>query len=195
MPGQDKFRASMKDHGIPEDVIGQVNAGYEEMTNKSPKIVHAEFFKRATDLFDELVPPDTANRFYEWNACCKNGSRYKASKAFYARYKDLPLKEKLEKIPDVPYMGKPVLNDDGTITIHAVSFWENGKFVCACPNFHGSGLTAPVSRTYCRCCGGHFKYHYQIMLGVKLNVLEVVSSPLDSEGKNPCVFRMEIVSK
>ncbi len=195
MPSQDKFRASMKDHGIPEDVIKKVNEGFEDMTNKSPKIVHAKFFKRATDLFDELVPADLTARFYEWNACCKNGSRYKASKAFYAANKDLPLAEKLKKIPDVPNMGKPVLNDDGTITVHAVYFWENGKFVCACPNFHNAGLDEPVSKTYCHCCAGHFQYHYQIMLGVKLNVREIVSSPLDSDGKNPCVILMEIAGK
>lgn len=92
-------------------------------------------------------------------------------------------------------MGKPVLNDDGTITVHAVSFWENGQYVCACPNFHGAGLNQPVSKTYCFCCGGHFKHHYQIMLGVKLNVREILSSPLDSDGKHPCVLLMEIIDK
>lgn len=43
------------------------------------------------------------------------------------------------------------------------------------------------------CCAGHFKYHYEIMLGVKLKTLEVLSSPLDSDGENPCIIKYEII--
>ena len=49
-----------------------------------------------------------------------------------------------------------------------------------------------VSQNFCFCCTGHFKHHYEIMLGVKLKTLEIVSSPLDSNGKNPCVIKFEI---
>lgn len=34
---------------------------------------------------------------------------------------------------------------------------------------------------------GHFKFHYEIMLNCKLATAEIVSSPLDSNGENPCV--------
>lgn len=50
-----------------------------------------------------------------------------------------------------------------------------------------------VSRNYCVCCAGHFKHHYEIMLGVKLKTIEIVSSPLDSNGENPCVIKFAIV--
>ena len=33
------------------------------------------------------------------------------------------------------------------------------------------------------------KYHYEIMLGVKLKTLEIESSPLDSKGIIPCVIK------
>ncbi|WP_312106083.1 hypothetical protein [Lachnoclostridium sp.] len=67
------------------------------------------------------------------------------------------------------------------------------RFACACSNFNKLKRDYPVSKTYCFCCGGHFKYHYEIMLGVNLRVKEVVTSPLDSNGMNSCVFTFDIV--
>ena len=50
-----------------------------------------------------------------------------------------------------------------------------------------------IPREYCYCCGGHFKYHYEIMRGVNLELLEIVSSPHDTQGEEPCVFKYQIV--
>ena len=66
-----------------------------------------------------------------------------------------------------------MLNEDGTITIHAVTYRLGEKFACACPNYNRLKRDYPVSRTYCLCCAGHFRYHYEIMLGVKLRLLSV----------------------
>ena len=90
-------------------------------------------------------------------------------------------------------MGRPIRNEDGTITIHAVYYSDGEKFLCACPNYNGVKRDYGVSRNYCFCCAGHFKYHYEIMLGVKLKTLEVVSSPLDSDGKNPCIMKYAVL--
>ncbi len=49
-----------------------------------------------------------------------------------------------------------------------------------------------MPREYCFCCGGHFKYHYEIMLGVKLGLIEIVSSPYDINGTKPCAFKYKI---
>lgn len=116
-------------------------------------------------------------------------------KAFAKKNENLSLEEKLELIKDVPYMGRAVKNEDGTITIHAVYYSDSGKFLCACSNYNGVKRDYSVSRNYCFCCAGHFKYHYEIMLGVKLKTLEVVSSPLDSDGKNPCIIKYAILKK
>lgn len=35
-------------------------------------------------------------------------------------------------------------------------------------------LDHPVSKTYCYCCAEHFRFHYQIALGIKLQTKEVV---------------------
>lgn len=60
-------------------------------------------------------------------------------------------------------------------------------------NFNGLKYDYSVSRNYCFCCAEHFKHHYEIMLGVKLKTLEITSSPLDSNGKNPCVIKYAII--
>lgn len=90
-------------------------------------------------------------------------------------------------------MGKPLRNEDGTITVNAVSYSNGEKYLCACSNFNWIVYSDSVAKEYCFCCAGHFKYHYEIMLGVKLKTLEITSSPLDSDGKNPCVIKFAII--
>ncbi|MGN0618397.1 MAG: hypothetical protein ACI4J7_05185, partial [Ruminiclostridium sp.] len=120
-------------------------------------------------------------------------AREKASKAFARENAGLPLEEKLEKIKAVPFMGEPLLNTDGTITVRTVSYYDGEKYLCACPNFNGVKRDYSVSRNYCFCCAGHFKHHYEIMLGLKLNTAEIISSPLDSGGEKPCIIRFEVL--
>jgi hypothetical protein len=57
---------------------------------------------------------------------------------------------------------------------------------------YGVELKEPVSITYCYCCAGHFRHHYQNALGIKLKTKKVISSVLNSLGKKPCQFVYEI---
>lgn len=189
MPSPEKFRRSLAAAGISPETILRIETGYEDVCDKAPKKKRAAFFRNALEVLTDRMDPEILQRLMESNACCKSGAREKASKAFARENAAQSLAEKLEKIASVPYMGHPILNSDGTITLHAVSWMDAGKYRCACSQFNGVKLTEPVSRNYCFCCAGHFKYHYEIMLGVKLRTVEVVSSPLASLGKDPCVIR------
>ena len=140
----------------------------------------------------EQMPLPQLQEVFEWNACCKGGAREKASKVFAKENEQLSITERLEKIKDVPFMGQPFMNEDGTITVNAVSYYDGEKFLCACSNFNKLKYDYSVSKNYCFCCAGHFKHHYEIMLGVKLHTVEIISSPLDSSGKNPCVIKFAI---
>ncbi len=180
---------------VDEEVIAQINEGFEGIVSKTPKKIKAQYFKRAIDIMTEQVEPQKMQELLEWNACCKSGAREKASKAFAKEQVHSSLAERLEKIKDVPYMGNPVLNADGTITVNALSWSDGEHYLCACSNFSGLKRDYRVSKNYCYCCAGHFKYHYEIMLGVKLKTVEIISSPLDSDGKNPCVIRYAIVGE
>ncbi len=193
MPGLGKFQESLEKFNVDKKIISQINEGFRSIDSKTPKKERALYFKRAVDIMEDNIESDKFQEIFEWNACCKGGAREKTSKAFAKKYADLSLEEKLELIKDVPNMGSPVKNEDGTITIHAVYYSDGEKFLCACPNFNGVKRDYSVSKNYCFCCAGHFKYHYEIMLGVKLKTLEVVSSPLDSEGKNPCIIKYAIL--
>lgn len=115
------------------------------------------------------------------------------SKAFAKENAHLSIDEKLEKIKSVPNMGEPLRNEDGTITVKAVNYSDGEKYLCACSNFNGLKYDYSVYKNYCFCCAGHFKHHYEIMLGVKLKTLEIESSPLESNGKNPCVIKFAIL--
>ena len=192
MPSPEKFKKSLEQFGIDHEISAQIDQGYEDICDRSPKKTRAAYFKRAVDIMAENVDAETLQAVFEWNACCKGGAREKASKAFAKENVRLSIDERLQKIKDVPYMGQPVRNEDGTITVHAV-YCSNGKrFFCACTNFNDPKCDLAVSKQYCFCCAGHFRHHYEIMLGVKLKTVEIVSSPLDSGGKYPCVIRYAI---
>lgn len=193
MPSPEKFKKSLEKFGIGEDVISQINEGYEDIVDKTPKKTKAAYFKRAVDIMNEQVDAQKLQDIFEWNACCKGGAREKASKAFAKENAHLSMDEKLEKIKGIPNMGEPLRNEDGTITVNAVNYSNGERYLCACSNFNGLKYDYSVSKNYCFCCAGHFKHHYEIMLGVKLKTLEIISSPLDSNGENPCVIRFVIV--
>ena len=193
MPSPEKFKESLVEFNVSEDVISQINSGYEDIVSKTPKRTKAAYFKRAVEIMNEQVDSQKLQDIFEWNACCKGGAREKASKAFAKENAHLSLYEKLEKIKEVPYMGEVLRNQDGTITVMAVSYSDGEKYLCACSNFNGLKMDYHVSKNYCFCCAGHFKHHYEIMLGVEVKTLEIVSSPLDSDGKNPCVIKYAIL--
>lgn len=193
MPSPEKFKKSLEKFGIGEKVISQINEGYEDTVDKTPKKTRAAYFKRAVDIMMEQVDSQKLQDIFEWNACCKGGAREKASKAFAKENEHLSIDEKLEKIKGVPNMGEPLRNEDGTITVKAVSYSDGEKYLCACSNFSGLKYDYGVSKNYCFCCAGHFKHHYEIMLGVKLKTLEIESSPLESNGKYPCVIKFAIL--
>lgn len=193
MPSPEKFKESLEKFNIDEKIIAEINEGYEDIVTKTPKKTKAAYFKRAVDIMTEKVDANVLQEVFQWNACCKGGAREKASKAFAKENADKSIDERIELIKKVPNMGQPYKNRDNTITVNAVSYSNGEKYLCACSNFNGLKYNYSVSKNYCFCCAGHFKHHYEIMLGVKLKTLEITSSPLDSNGENPCVIKFALL--
>lgn len=195
MPCPEKFRETLEAFAVEPALVRGIFDGYETLVSSAPKARKAAFFKRALDIMDAQLAPDIVEQILEANACCKSGARLKQSKAFARDHAALSVKEKLAKIAQAPFlrMGVPSLEADNLLRIDAVSYIWEGRYACACSNFNKLKRDYAVSRHYCYCCGGHFKFHYQIMLGVTLKMREVVSSPLDTDGASPCVFLFEIV--
>lgn len=190
MPCPEKFCESLKKFKVNASLISEISKGYETLVSSSPKKLKAEYFARAMKLLDENLDFQTRYEILDYNACCKGGSRDKVIKALAKEIKDLPLNEKIKKLWQIPNMGKPVLNDDKTIKT-GIYYCVNSEYLCPCPNFNNLKNRPEVSTTYCLCCAGHFRYHYQNALGVKLKTKEIISSPLSSAGKNPCEFVFE----
>lgn len=190
MPKPDRFKQSLAEFRLSKDMIDAICFGYETVTNQSSKKRQADFFRHACTILDEQLDFDSKCALLECNACSIGGTLERNSRLFGTKYNQLPLEEKLEKIGLIKHMGQPTLNEDGTITVVLSTYCKDGKYVCACRTLNGSGNDAPISRTYCLCCGGHIKRHYELMLNAKLKVAEIVSTPLDTNGENPCVIKI-----
>lgn len=91
------------------------------------------------------------------------------------------------------HMGSAELDGDGFLLVHAVSAYQDGRFECVCPTVSKTKRDYAIPREYCYCCGGHFKFRYEIMPGVKPELCEIVSSPHDTQGQKPCAFRYRIL--
>lgn len=190
MPGIEKMKASMCELGVSEDTLSQFDDFSDQKGYRpEPRI---DFI----DLMDKLLTKEQCLAVMEKQGCCKSGKRDKDCKTFGKEHAKKPLAEKLSLLSGEENMMAPRLNDDGTITIE----WgghqngvHTGKTTCSCGAIKKLKQPFSVSATYCGCCAGHFLYHYQNALGVKLKLKEIVSSPLNTNGDKPCSFTYEIV--
>ncbi len=190
MAAVENLRNALKACHIDESVVAQIMQGYDKITDKAPKEKKAAFFAQAVARMDKLLEPEACRAIRDACACSKGGWRLSAVQKLAKEYEGKPLEEKVQALCHVTHMGKPTLNDDGTIT--AGIGGEEGC-PCACPVFSEAALPEPVSITYCYCCAGHFRHHYQIALGKRLVTKQIVSSALESLGRKPCRFVYEVV--
>ena len=191
MPAIQLFRQALRDCQVSDEVVAQIMEGYEDVTDNSKKPKKAAFMTQAMQRMDALLDPAVSHAVRDACACSKGGWRLKAVQKVAQEYAGRPLEDRLRALGEVRYMGKPTLNADGDI-VGGVG--DRGGFQCPCPVFSNSGHQGPVSLTYCYCCAGHLRFHYQIALGVKLATKAVLSSALASEGTEPCRFVYEIVA-
>lgn len=194
MPSPEKFRETFTRFNIDPQVLEEIDSGFEDVTTKTKKSRKLQYFARAVDIMDEKLDFETKRDLMDENGCCKSGARLKNSKAFAKKYAELSPAERAARVGEAPNMGAARFNADGTLCIDAVKFWDGEKFLCPCPSLNADKRDISVSRTYCMCCAGHFRFHYEIMLGIKLKLLSVDSSPLDTSGKEFCGMTFEVVS-
>jgi len=194
MPSPEKFEQTLHDFSISNDVIENIYNGFGKLTSKTAKKEKSAFFNQALSVMNDALPKEQVKAVLEANACCKSGVRERNSKEFARINQDLNIEARLKLISKRPYMnmGNAELDEQGFLIIHAVTYHPNDKFECACPTISKIKRNYNIPKEYCYCCGGHFKYHYEIMLGVKLDIVEIVSSPHDTDGCKPCVFKYQI---
>ena len=98
MPSIEKFKESLANFNVDENIISQINEGFDGIVSKSAKKTKAAYFKRAVDIMTKQMDNQKLQEIFEWNACCKSGARVKASKAFAKENADDSIEVKLEKI-------------------------------------------------------------------------------------------------
>jgi hypothetical protein len=185
-----RFRSALQEYRVGDDVSAQIFEGYETISDRSKKEKKAAFFMQAIERMEVLLDRELCHDIRDACACSKRGWRLKAMQKIAKECEGQSVEQKLRAIGQVTYMGNPVLNEDGTITAR---IGDVGGFQCPCPVFDGVALEQAVSKTYCYCCAGHFRHHYQIALGKRLRTQDVVSSALESCGKEPCRFVFAIL--
>ena len=178
-----------------KEIIALIDSGFEGIVSKAKKKTKAEFFIQALEIMEDKLGIQKTREIFEANGCCKSGARLKASKEFRRINADLCMEDKLAKIRRAPYMnmGSPALDENGEIVVNAVRYCIDGKYACACPSISRQPIQ-PESKIYCYCCAGHFKFHYEIMLGCKLMTAEIVSSPLTARETIHVLFGLRLWS-
>jgi hypothetical protein len=185
-----RFRTALQQSSLGIRRSAALIEGYEGLTDRVSKERRAAFFVDVIRRMDDMLDFETRRDIRDACACSKGGWRLKAVQKLARDYADRSFEDRLAALNEITHMGKPVLNVGGTIT---AGIGDEGGFACPCPVFQGLEVREPVSLTYCYCCAGHFRFHYQIALGRKLATRAVVSSALASLGAEPCRFVFEIV--
>ncbi len=192
-PNIRRFEDVLRQAKVDEDRIRQVMGVAYARDEEDDKQDVANFYAAALRRCEELLDFDTLSEVMFCRACCKSGFRLQNARQFAKLHAGEPLERRLALLGELRYMGKPGLNGDGDIETVAVGEHGASGMRCPCWNFQGRlPVDGPMPLSYCLCCAGHFRFHYQKALGLRLRIKRVVSSMLNSEGRSPCVFVYEI---
>jgi hypothetical protein len=189
------FDQNLKQAGISDDIIAEImSVTYSH--SKNEKQDNADFYAAALKKCDELLDFDTVAEAMFDRACSKGGYRLSNAKKIAKESKDKTLAEKLELLGQLKYMGHPQLTEEGDIfTGYCAGSGTLDNLKCSCWQLSGClPKEGKMPLSYCLCCAGHFRYHYQIALGLKLRVKKVLTSVFN-EPSQYCSFLLEIVNK
>lgn len=194
MPAISKLKTQMAARQMPAELQQAVFAGLEELDDHCSKREKYAFFATAMARIDQLMPEAERNSLLASCACCLAGQREKRVKQFLASIAGQPLTlpQRVDALRESGLFGAPRMVADDTIADGIPYSNGKGGWQCACPNFSRERRTQPISLTYCYCCAGHFQHHLQRALGVRLEP-HVISSPLASEGQQPCAFTFTVL--
>ena len=181
-----EIKQTMFNKGIPAEIMEQFVFPETEDETPEEKIAFAA-------QMDKLLTKDQILSVMEEQGC----EKYAHEPAYSELMLKLNGKSVEERIGilnamDINETAHYKINDDGTLSVFADHI-RNGKYICCCPIIHKLSKPANVSVTYCGCCSGHLKYHSEQSLGVKLRLIEIVSSPISSSGERYCEHRFEII--
>lgn len=176
---------TMRKQGIPEETITKFDI---------PAASNSEDVMALVKQMDRLLTKEQCLAVMQEQGCCKTGKAAAEHRTFGQANKEKTLEEKISLFNEATMVHKAPckLNAGGTLSV----FWgkENAsERSCPCGITRKLSKFAEVPLTFCGCCGGHIRSNYQKSLGIKLQLIEIVSSESNSGGKKRCEFLYKIL--
>jgi len=193
MPKVNEIKKTMKEKEIPLDVMAQIE--FPKQKGNQP-----EELISLIDQMDKILTKEQCLSVMVEQGCHKDDTTTAPFRAFGAKHADKTVDEKIKLFDELETGHKAPchLNPDGTLSIYW-NGWDNIKKQCVCHVikrlYKERGGPVNVSKTFCGCCAGHIRNTYQHALGVNLKLKEIVSTPINSNGKDRCEFLFEIEDK
>jgi hypothetical protein len=189
MPSINQMKKTMVKQKIPMEIISKFD-NLESNGNKYDDII------TFVNQMDILLSKEQCLSVMEEQGCHKHESVVAPFRQFGIENANKTIEEKIKLLDKLESVHKPpcCLNQDGTLSI----YWgheQNGNYKCVCSIIPKLTGNKNITITYCGCCGGHVRNTFQYALGVKLKLKNIVSSPINSNGKDNCKFIFEIIQK
>jgi len=186
MPNIEKILQTMKKQEIPSETIANF------MLFKTKQVKPEDYFAFFTQM-EELLSKEQCLSIMNEQGCRKTAKLSEKHRVFGKIHADKTIQEKIDLLTelDSPHKAPCHLNTDGTLTVY-FQYGTKGDYYCPCnPIRNLKSEIMPI--TYCGCCGGHMRFLYEHAFGVKLKLIEIVSSMANSNGEKPCKFIYEII--
>ena len=171
---------------IDRSIIDRIMEGGEDIRGKSSPEEKADWFRGAMNRMDDLLDLPTRKTVREGCACRTGRQTTKVSQRVAKDNATLEARIAAINKTFMAFGGGVWTQDNGEIIVRFAPKGSEG-YRCSClPK-----AEKPISVTYCYCCGGHVKHHFQISLGLKLEVTPR-GAALSTGGKKPCTFSFRI---
>lgn len=179
---------SLLAYGIRGEVFDYIMQGSASLDYNNQK-QRLEWVTQAMKRMEEKLPPELIKEMRESSACCLGGERAKLAKKIHDSFDTV--EQRFEALSREHYIIGNKAERVGPDT-YRVSFFDGppeGGY-CCCLKYVPKEEPVPVS--WCMCCAGHIKTHFEHALGVKAEC-RCVSSQLSSCGKENCVFELIVI--
>ena len=135
-----KLEKTMRNQGIPEEIIAQINP---IGANSEEKIIEV------VNKMDMLLTQEQCLSIMEQHGCCKTGKVQSTSLAFAREHTGKTLQEKIDLIPqsNIAYNASGKLNSDGTLSI-IMREPQPGNNRCGCYTIRELPAFDGISKTY-----------------------------------------------
>ena len=181
-----KLAEQLEITGIDREIIDRIMVGGEDILRKTSPEKKADWLRVAMIRMDKLLDLPTRKAVREGCACRLGRQTTKFSQGIAKDNATLEARIAATNKTFMAFGGGVWMQDNGEIIVRFAPKGPEG-YRCSClPK-----AEKPLSVTYCYCCGGHVKYHFQISLGLKLDYT-VISTALSSGGESPCTFSFRI---